>query len=262
MRFFKRNSDDDEAAFRALLMQKDKDSKKKSLQSWWQEVRDKNGLSFLSGHQTRQLDASIAALSEIIDNFELQNAKARYEALQKLSLQVQNWQYMHAIMRRDSSRSSQVKVLGEWLKEQKAETEKFLKENQQLPEISKENVSSKSNPYAGVEISDQQLYRWWKEMSNLGWHSMRSAATKELDSAIQWYSQSVILDRIGALEALMVSIEVWREERKDVSSRLPMVEALQQHIGERIAQLQQDQANEAEWDQELGNDGTDFFPSP
>lgn len=204
----------------ATLLQKET-----NLQAWWQKVRDKNTLSFLYSYQTKQLDASIAKLSQLIENYEAERAEVRRKALHKLYLQVCNWQHMHVIKRQVSQRAVQVEALANWLKTQ-------LGNDSAVIELPRENV------YKGIEIADQNLYRWWKAMSNLGLFSRRSAATKELDKAIEWFSNSITLDRLRGLEELMTAIEVWKDERQEVSRRLPMVEALQQQIAHQIEILQ------------------------
>ncbi|KTD07789.1 hypothetical protein [Legionella jamestowniensis] len=217
MFFFK--AKDSSQDYAALLQ------KETSLQAWWQKVRDKNTLSFLYSYQTKQLDASIAKLSQLIENYETERAEVRRKALHKLYLQVCNWQHMHVVKRQASQRVVQMEVLANWLKDQISNDLAVI-------------VLPKDNLYKGVEIADQNLYRWWKAMSNLGWFSRRSAATKELDKAIEWFSNSIILDRLRGLEELMAAIEVWKDERQEVSRRLPMVEALQQQIAQQIEGLQ------------------------
>ncbi|ASQ47427.1 hypothetical protein [Legionella clemsonensis] len=221
MCFFKAKAPDrDFAALYVLL------KTKPDLQAWWQKVRDKNTVGFLYSHQTKQLDASIAKLSKLIEDYQAERTEYRRKALHKLYLQACNWKHMHAIKQQESQRAIQVEVLTTWLESQLGNDIRVT-----LP-------SKTKNPYGGIEISDQHLYRWWKNMSNLGWLSRRSAATKELDSAIKWFSNSIVLDRRKGLEELMIAIEVWKDERQEVSRRLPMVEALQQYIAQQIEELQ------------------------
>ncbi|CEK09206.1 hypothetical protein [Legionella hackeliae] len=220
MYFFRAsNSTDSLNALHNLL------KKKPDLQAWWQVARDKNAWSFLYSHQTKQLDASIAKLSRLIENYQIERAQERLKALQKLYLQVCNWQHMHIIKRQDSDRKAQVEVLASWLKDQLGKESAF-------------QIERKENPYAGVEISDQHLYQWWKAMSKLGWFCRRSTATQELDKAIHWFSNSIIIDRVKGLQELMAAIEVWKDERGEVSRRLPMVEALQSYIANQISELE------------------------
>ncbi|WED42848.1 hypothetical protein [Legionella cardiaca] len=224
MRFFKTTELPDEKLKINLFL-----TRKKSLQLWWQEVRDYYTLSCLSSHQTRQLDARIASLSALIDNYQAERAEDRKKALQTLYTHVRNWLHMHAVKRTHSERQTQVQELASWLQEQLGE--------QDLPERILPDAENE-NPYDGVEIADQDLYQWWMSMSKLGWFSWRSAATKELDFVIRVFSRDIIIDKVKALQQLMDAVEVWKAERKDVSRRLPMVEALEQHIAQRITDLQ------------------------
>lgn len=188
------------------------------LQSWWSSVRDRNAFSFFYTHQTKQLDGKIAGLSKVLSYLNKQDHGARRNVLEKLLMHVRNWKHMHDVTRRHSDRIEQVEILEKWLKTE-------LGPSQEI----------KRTSYQPLTCSDRKLYNKWKVKSYGGLFSRRSTATKELDKAIHWFSTSVIFDRYDRLRELLDAIEVWKQERGNVSSRLPAVQSLEKYIIDELA---------------------------
>lgn len=214
------------AQFHALLLEK------KSLAKWWQAVRNHNTLSFLSTYSTKQLDEAVKSLSKHIDDFESQLNEKRVAALHQLYSQVSHWRQMHNISYRQSKRALQVDALISWI-----EQELGVPHAQALNKIRYQRsvdltVDSKATP-----LKDENLYTWWRAKSNLGLFKPRSTATKQLDKAIFWYSNSLILNRLEGLQQLMEAIEAWKFSRSFKSERLGPVDLLEKTISLEMSRL-------------------------
>ncbi|STX50011.1 Uncharacterised protein [Legionella busanensis] len=201
-----------------------------NIKQWWLDSRDAySKLSGLASYQTHLLDKTIAALDEQVENGIY---AYRLDQLKALHTQLSNWEAIHAIHSKTSSRSIQVEILKSWLNEQLYFS---IHTHITLPIKYEETVSTalkKLNlniPSNSQPLHKQSLYYWWKDKSDLGFFSWRTKATKELDELIYWYSTSIIIDNLDALQKIMDGIEVWLSERKNIShpSRVAAVINLQ-----------------------------------
>ncbi|WP_131782012.1 hypothetical protein [Legionella gresilensis] len=189
-----------------------------NIKQWWLNTRDTySKFSKLATYQTHLLDKTIAALDEQVENGVY---AYRLDQLKALHTQLSNWESIHAIHSKTSSRSIQVEILKNWLDQQlyfsnHTQINLSIKYEETVSTALKKldlNVPSNSQP-----LNKQNLYYWWKDKSNLGFFSWRTKATKELDDLIYWYSTSVIIDNLNALQKIMDGIEVWLNERINIS---------------------------------------------
>ncbi|WP_419419790.1 hypothetical protein ACNVED_00355 [Legionella sp. D16C41] len=204
-----------------------------NIKQWWKSVCDEYSplISFLT-YQTSLISKTISELT-----IEVKNETYSYDLEQLILLyyQVLNWQIMHNIRFNSSSRNVQIDILKEWLEERiypptNSLNTSLIRYQHMVAQASKELdlMPVRELP----ELNDQLLYDWWKMESHVGFFSWRTKATTELDELVYWYSNSVILDKLDALQKMMAAIYVWLNERQSHSHplRVTAVKELQKVI--------------------------------
>lgn len=220
-----------------------------NINTWWQRyINSFNWLGFQQTHYTKQLTIAMNQLENDISDRIAQHQAHRIEALFTLYDQVNNWSTQHITLQLNSNRNYQLKLLTHWIENELIEAldsvenktdlkqhyHQRLKQNSLATNRESFIKSHKINPCH----SDMQLYQWWMSLSKLKFYQYRSTATCQLDQAIKWYNDSIILDRACAMQDILIAINCWKQEREPHSQRLEAVNFLEQQIQHNIAELE------------------------
>lgn len=212
---------------------------------WWKKVKHPTLIGrFFPSFQTRLLDKSINEFSSLLESQESALSLKKLAALKLLRTQILDWKHMHVIKKLTSHRYPVIETLLQRVDNEIKTIEVLCKT---------EAKSNKKQVSASVRSSDETLYNWWKN-NNRRQHrfTWRSDATKELDKAIRWYSNAIIIEKNQALQEILNAIDVWLYARKDLSSREALVLQLKDRVEAEIASL----GMIDELDESNGNDGS------
>ncbi|MDX1836160.1 hypothetical protein DIZ81_02990 [Legionella taurinensis] len=211
--------------------------------SWWKKEKHPTLTGrFFPSYQTRLLDKSINEFSVLLASKKEELKQKKLSALKMLRTQILNWQYMHLINKLSSHRHKVIKKLLKKVDEEIQTTEDAS--------VNKAKAKPNPNPLRLMQSLDREqpvlsfpssgetLYSWWKKHSHLHWLTWRSDATKELDKAIRWYSNSIIIDQQKALQQILHALDVWLYARNGLSSRQSRVLELKSRIEETLTSLQ------------------------
>lgn len=222
-----------------------------NLQLWWQ--RYCNSFTWLNfkSHYTKQMDTAIDQFQQTVDAITAQQQQQRRDALHRLYDHVLNWLNQHSKLDMNSNRYYQISQLHYWIDEQLCQdtnTPQYDRtkhvQNQHIQWHLSNNTEFDSKRFSQQKNvksiqQDIDLYKWWQSVSQLRFYQYRSSATKQLDEAIKWYCNSVIIDKIESLDEILSAINCWKTERALVSDRLDAVLMLEQQIKVNITFLQQ-----------------------
>lgn len=209
--------------------------------SWWKKEKHPTLTGrFFPSYQTSLLDKSITELSSLLTAKERHLIEKKLAALQLLRTQILNWQHMHTINKLPSHRHRVIKELLKKVDKEIQTTEdgRVNKAEAKPNPLRLTQSLDREQPVLSFPSSGETLYSWWKKHSQLHWLTWRSDATKELDKAIRWYSNSIIIDQQQALQQILHAIDVWLYARNGLSSRQSRVLELKSRIEETLTSLQ------------------------
>ncbi|WP_058525905.1 hypothetical protein [Legionella erythra] len=212
---------------------------------WWKKVKHPTVIGrFFPSFQTRLLDKSLNEFSSLLETQECRLKQKRLSALKLLQTQILDWQHMHVINKRTSHRHQVIDALLQWVnKEIQTSGQPSVNEVKAEPNRQQASLSLPS--------SDETLYNWWKKHNRQHGFTWRSDATKELDKAIRWYSNAIIVYKQEALQEILNAIDVWLYARKDQSNRQPLVLQLKHRVEAEIARIGIDAFDEQSEDDDL-----------
>ncbi|QRN02445.1 hypothetical protein GH742_00325 [Legionella sp. MW5194] len=217
--------------------------------SWWKKEKHPTLTGrFFPSYQTSLLDKSITEFSSLLASKERQLKEKKLTALQLLRTQILNWQHMHTINELSSHRHKVIKTLLKWVDKEIQTTEgSRVNEAEAKPNTLRLTQSlGREQPVFSFPSSGETLYSWWKKHSQRHWLTWRSDATRELDKAIRWYSNAVIIDQQEALRQILHAIDVWLYARNGLSSRQPQVLELKHRVEQTLASLPVEEESEDE----------------
>lgn len=240
------------------------------LYEWWMAI----SMPIFGGHYyNSQLVNAYSRLNKSIKLIEKKENERRVSALHKLYNQILNWQIQRQQQRvysSDGVEEESVTQLKAWVENElrdighksasSGDEDGFQSLDGGEPydavrtfhtdAIFKQCVASlpaePSKDATSAPASDVKLYDWWMKISRRRFYQLRSAATRSLDQAILWYCDSIILDRANSLKEVLIAIDVWRQERAGVSSRVDAVKALQDNITQNIQEIERFERNHSD----------------